>query len=94
MAETLSDFDIPEDTFVSLNNLSGILVGTSFRMQNKGTNSILLIESNTQPADDSQDGVILTTVAFSYASAIVATGSGEIWAKADNGESKITLQEV
>jgi len=76
MAQTIPDILI-NDTWQSINALTGIDVGTSFDVQKKGLKHIILAEG-TQPDEGSTSGRVLTDF---ETITTVATGSLEIWAR-------------
>lgn len=74
MSATLPDVVIPKDQYVSLNNLSGVAIGTAILLQVKGSTWINLVESVTQPAPTVVDGVYLTSLTEGYATARIPQG--------------------
>lgn len=95
MSEYIPDISIPSSEYVSLNTLSGVSAGTAFTVQSKGTVWVRLVESATQPANTVEDGVILTNLTQSYATATIKLGSLSIWAIStqDGRTGKVTVQE-
>lgn len=80
--KTIDDIKIPSESWVDLNTLSGISVGTPFDIQNKTTVWVQLYEGDDQPTSDEVDGRIMTNLGHSYGVATVLSGSLKIWAKA------------
>lgn len=79
MAQTLPDV-VVGDTWVDLNTVTGIAVGTRLALLNKSTTWIQLAEG-TEPAANYKDGVILRDMESNYAQADIPASSLTIWAK-------------
>lgn len=82
MAEVIT-VNIPEDTWVDVNTLSGIAEGTAFTGQNSGIPWIRLQESATQPTNN-VEGKLITNLFQSSPDFSVVEGSGKIWARVAN----------
>lgn len=94
MATTIPDIKITSE-WQSLNSLSGIAVGTSFLVNNKGNVGILMYENTTIPTDNtSNNGILLTPPFWSASCKYVETGSGEIWVKCTTPASSTGLITV
>lgn len=94
MAATLPDIPIGQ-TWVDINTVSGIAVGTAIAILNKGNGEVRLIESDTIPAVDETDGLLLTTLENAYAMGSADAGSIRLWAKARGKlNSFVSVQEV
>ena len=95
MAQTLPDIVIG-DTWVSLNVISGIAVGTAFKVQNKSTTWAILQESSTQPLNTDTKGELVTDLFHTEPSKLIAAGSLEIWAKStiDGRLATLSIQVV
>lgn len=89
MAQTLIDETIGS-TWVSLNSLTGISIGTSFIITNKGVEWLVLAEG-TEPSAGSNDGVYLTDVSSEDSSKLVTSGSLEIWAKSLDSKNNANI---
>lgn len=84
------------DTWISLNDATGLAVGTAFKVQNKSTTWVLIQESETQPLDTSTKGEMITDLSHTEPSKIIVDGSLEIWVKStiEDRLAKITVQTV
>ena len=80
MPATIPDLLIPSDSFVSINDLSNIPIGSSMLAQIKSNSWVRLIESSTQPPATSTAGLLLTSLQEGYATFEVRIDSLEIWA--------------
>lgn len=87
---SLPDFTIG-DSWVSLNVLSGIAVGTSMKIQNKSNTWAYLVEANAAPVNPNLTGELITDLSHMEPSKIIAAGSGEIWAKTSIEGRAVTL---
>lgn len=95
MANTRPDVkNIPSDSWVNLNTLSGISVGTAMSIQNKAQNVLLLFISPTQPTASSNDGIAVYD--FPSELSVVEIDSGEdiVWAKSRGGLGQVNVQEL
>tara|TARA_R110000851_G_scaffold252749_2_gene405207 strand:- start:324 stop:608 length:285 start_codon:yes stop_codon:yes gene_type:complete len=81
MAQTLPDIVIGQ-TWVDINTISEIGVGTAFRITNKGSGEILVLEQTATPSDSVTLGTPVTNTNRPYAIANILTGSLKIWCKA------------
>lgn len=92
----MPDITANSTEFQSVNTLTGIAVGAEMALQLKGTSWCYLVESSTQPADDSTEGVILTNLSFSYGVGSVDAGSDEIWIRCSQSgrTSVLNVQEI
>jgi hypothetical protein len=95
MAQTLPDYIIG-NTWVSLNNLTGVAAGTALKIQNKSTTWVTLQESNTQPTAEDTKGELVTDLFHTEPSKIIAAGSLEIWAKStiEGRNATISVQTI
>ena len=75
MANTIDDVVIG-NTWVNVYSLSGIAVGTSVQVQNKGNGYILLAISATSPASGSVKGYVLEP----FKACLVDAGESGLWA--------------
>lgn len=68
-------------SWLDINTLGGVAVGSAFSIQNVGTAIVYLYESSTLPTD--VDGVILfdALTSGSNSLAYVSTGSQRVWVK-------------
>lgn len=91
MATTIS---VPLDSWVSVNTLSGVVIGTAMDLQNVGTGWIILQEASAKPSDSSMEGIILTSLFYPNSGRTVTSESGQIWAKATQIASRLAVQEL
>lgn len=96
MAQTIEDIPVDNTAWVDLNTESGISVGTKMLITNKSDTWGLLYEGAVAPSIDSVDGVLITNLNKSYATAIILAGSLKIWAiaKKEGVGLKLSVQEV
>lgn len=90
MAQTLPDITVA-DNWISLNDTSGIAIGDGMIIHNKSTTWVLIQEAATQPAPESEDGVLLTDLFHTEPSKIAAAGSLEIWVKSTIPDRQATI---
>jgi hypothetical protein len=88
MSATITDIEIG-GTWVDLNTVSGITVGSEFTIQNKRSSWVLLHESSTEPLAAEMSGVYLTDLSKSSGRCTVKSGSLKIWGKTTNGVNSI-----
>ena len=79
MADTLPDVEVG-DTWIDVYSLTGILVGDTIYLVNKGNAPVRLYEQVAQPSDDDKNGVPLLPTTQTGSGAIV-TGSTGLWVK-------------
>lgn len=95
MSESLQDITINSTEFISLNAESGITIGDAFWIQNKGFYPFYLIESATQPTDNSNGGVLVSNKYHPTSTIQISTGSLNSWARVvNNGKSTTIYPEV
>ena len=96
MAQTIPDITITGAAWVDVNTASGVAVGALMDITNKGIYDIRLYEGTTPPSTSSSEGVPLTSMYRSYATARVPAGSLKIWAKCSSASatSYIVVQEL
>lgn len=92
MANTIPDIIVPSTNFVSINTLSGIVVGNAMTFQNKGSVDLYIVENTTQPAATVTDGLILSHFNRAYSTGGSTTGSNEIWVKSVSGTGKLHVE--
>ena len=87
--------DITPDTWVNVNTLTGISVGTEFRIQNDGVIWVRIQESSTQPTEN-KEGKILTNLDKSSSSATITSGSETLWARSsiEGRSGSLAVQEA
>ena len=94
MAQTLPDIIIGQ-TWIDINTVSGIAVGTPMLITNKGSRELLVLEQTATPVDSDTLGVPITNTDNPYATANTLVGSLKIWCKArDTLGTTINVQEV
>jgi len=86
MADTLPDIELPVNTWVDLYAQSGILVGTRIIVSNKGSSSLILATSATEPT--TLDGVPLET----YKDRINESGDSGAWAYSGNVKGLVNVR--
>lgn len=93
MAQTIADITLDE-TWQSLNTLTGLAVGTAMVINNK-SNSTCLLSEGTQPTVGSSQGVPITSWHHTESIKIIPVSSLEIWGRvpADTGTAKLSVQE-
>lgn len=94
MADTLNDIIVPEDSWLDVSVASGIATGTALTIQNKGTTSILIQISATQPNDGDDDGPVAYDT-INYTSLYsVSSGENKVWIKSNSSsEGLVNIQE-
>lgn len=94
MAQTITDVPLDE-TWQSLNSLSGLNIGDALTITNK-SNSICLLSEGVQPTTGSYQGVHITSFHENESIKIVPYGSLEIWARvsAEIGTAKLSVQRT
>ena len=65
--------------WASLNTLTGIPIGTQIKVQNKGTQWLILQENVVKPDIGDFTGEQVTTLREEEPSKVIINGSGEIW---------------
>lgn len=75
--------DITGDSWIDLNTLSTIPVGTKCKILNCGTAPLLIRENSLMPEDG--DGVTITTTNHGYAQVNISDGSERLWIKLKRG---------
>lgn len=79
----------------SVSTLSGILVGTVMKIQNKGTSRFYAVESATQPAASSTEGEVVSSLEDEEPSKILTAGSEQVWVKVvDNNPTTAFVQDI
>ena len=91
MAVSRADVSVPKQTWVNLYALSGVAVGTSVIVQNKGNQSCYLAISLAAPANP-QMGVILSPIDYANNTTVVTAGEVGLWAYCDD-TTKLIVQE-
>tara|TARA_R100001594_G_scaffold22618_1_gene43837 strand:+ start:568 stop:945 length:378 start_codon:yes stop_codon:yes gene_type:complete len=87
--------DVPPNTWVDVNTVSGIAVGSSITIQNVSTVWVNIQESSSEPTEE-REGKIITNLDKSSAEALVKSGSDKIWVRStqeDRG-AVVAVQEV
>lgn len=90
MAVTLPDITIQNTAYINVYTATGITVGTSVIVQNKGTFSVYLQTTATTPSADSENGVILSPLEI----LIVDAGEAGLFAKATFFSAKLSVQPI
>lgn len=80
--------DIPfSASWVDINTVSGVSVGSPFLIQNKRSTWAIIQESDTAPSNDSTDGSLLSPMGDPSGKCYIQQGSGKIWIKSFSGVS-------
>lgn len=82
MADTIPDILATTNEYVNVNTLTSITAGTALVITNKSTNKIRVQISNTQPADDSTDGELLSILPAPTAIKLISAGENAVWVQA------------
>lgn len=94
MSETPVDILISHTEYTDVTALSGIDIPTPVIVVNKSTSPVILKLSDTQPASDSSDGVVLSVIGEDASEKRIATTGPKIWAKSlGHTSSPINVQE-
>lgn len=87
---TINDITVPSNDWISVNNTSGIAVGTAFDLQVKSSTGILLREDTVKPNATDNNGRVVSSLRYNYAVATIEAGSEEVWAKCiDSGKTAL-----
>ena len=88
-------FEVPVvDTWVDINTVTGLAVGTALEIMNKGLYGVYVTESVTEPVQD-KVGKPLTSISRNYAVATVLEGSDTVWVRCVNPEgTTLAVQEI
>lgn len=96
---SITNIQIPT-TWVDINTLSGVAVGTAMTLQNQSTHRIRLTESTSTPTDSDLGKVILPlNIENNGSDATITAGSLKIWARLDYPSSvpkygRLAVQEI
>lgn len=88
MAATRSDIPLPAGTWVNLNVVSGIAVGTVVTIYNKGSQPILIAQSSSAPLSSSLGIPVVVN-----GSLPVATGALALWAYSSGTGGNVLIQD-
>lgn len=93
---TIPDITVPSDSYLDLYIAASITVGTAIEIINKGSSTIYVQESTTQPSATSTDGVAITSVDKPWAVGIVNDGAAKIWVRSSikGLTSKVSVVET
>jgi len=82
------------DSWVDINTVSTIAVGTAMELMNKGNYKVFITEDSSIPTED-EVGKLITSRGKNYSVANVLFGSDRIWCRcsSDNGVI-LAVQEV
>ena len=92
MAEQLDNIAVTELEFISVNAESGITIGSAFWFQNRGRNTIELVESSTKPEIVNGKGISITKLSGTYSDPQIAAGSLEVWVRCLSGTTHIHVE--
>lgn len=88
MAITIPDITIQNTVYADVYAATGIAVGTSVVIQNKGNYSVYLQTTTSAPSDSSADGVLVSPLEIF----IVDAGESGLFARASINSSKLSVQ--
>lgn len=91
-----SEINTEINDWVSVNTLTGIVVGTRIKMQNKGSKHLLSMNSAIKPDINSFEGELITPIQGEEPSKIVTENSTEVWVRrkeSGSGQLKMYVQE-
>ena len=90
MTTTIPDIVVQSTSYTDVYSSSGVSVGTSVILQNKGSLSIFLQTGETIPSASSEEGVILSSLEMF----IVDEGEAGLFARSFFGSCKLSIQPV
>lgn len=94
MADTINDILVTDDEWIDVYTTTGITVGSSVTVNNKGGYNILIQERATKPSDDDDNGKLVGDYTTgTYNATITETPTG-IWLKATKGSCDVNVQEI
>jgi len=88
MPQTIPDTPVSRD-WISLNDATGIAVGTAVNIQHKSWKRNVIIAEGVMPAADSISGRLLTPQERSVS---YRAGSDELWVRTKNGSALIHVE--
>jgi hypothetical protein len=94
MADTINDFNVTDDEWVDVYTTTGITVGSSITICNKGGYNLLIQEVPTKPDTSAEDGILISTYDTGANNATVLSGSSKVWLKATKSSCDVNVQEV
>lgn len=88
---TVADVVLTGSAYQNLNSASGLITGTPLAIQNKGSSSIRVIISPTQPDSSSVNGQIVPALAYLY----IENETDIVWAKSlVAGNTHVSVQQL
>jgi len=85
---------VVSDSWVDINTVTTIAVGTAVEVMNKGSYKVFITEDASIPTED-EVGKLITSRSKNYAVVNVLTGSDRIWCRCSSGNGVIlAVQEV
>lgn len=93
MADTIPDISVSSE-WVDVYTVTGISVGSTITVCNKGGYRILIQESPTKPLTSSGDGKLLASYVTGANNAVVEGSVSKVWLKATKGSCDVNVQEV
>ena len=94
MANTLPDFTVVSTEWTDVYTLTGIAVGNTITICNKGGYNILIQESDTQPLPANNDGKLLASYVTGSNNATVEGSISKVWLKAAKGSCDVNVQSI
>lgn len=82
------------NSWVDINTVTGLTVGLTMEIMNKGSLGVFITESATEPVEDDL-GKLITTVSRGYAVATVLENSDRIWCRCSSPKGTLlAVQEI
>lgn len=94
MADTLNDIEVQDEDWTDVYTVTGITLGSSITINNKGGYSLLIQEAPTKPLADSPHGILLASYETGANNATIIAGSSGVWLRATKGACDVNVQEV
>lgn len=88
---TVADVVLTGTAYQNLNAESGLITGTPLAIQNKGSSSIRIIISSTQPDASSVNGQVVPALGYLY----VENETEVVWSKSlVTGNTRVSVQQL
>lgn len=94
MADTLPDFVVPADDWVSVESQTSLAAGTALIIQNKGWEGILLAINSVKPDADSIDGPQIYGAPNPLSTITVDAGENSVWLKSTTERQTLVNVQV
>lgn len=91
----MTDYTVT-NSWQAMSVLTGEPSGTELQVQNKGNSAIVLNESTTIPDENSTSGEVISTfyTGGGETTKVILSGSLEVWIKAVQGHSLVSVQKL